>query len=285
METLARKNEEEEERKKEKMSREGDQRRIPFEEQEDLRDVLMKKRGDKEKESGRGRPEKGRRSRSRSIKRERKSKSPRKKSRSKSWRKRSNSRSPVKRSLSRSARKRSRSRRRSLSRSRSRERSKDRSRGGRGRAERKSRSMSSTSTRRRSSSTKRSRSRPSSSRRRSRSRERGPSNIKEESRSPQKKGADRSNSRLRTEYFKKEIVASNSFEGAAALRGGWSRARRGTRVEAVLVAGGEPRFVGSHLFISYLCLVCYLELSGEKAPQPKAVEGAAQGGGAYPVTE
>ena len=174
----------------------------------------------------------------------------------------------MKRSLSRNARKRSRSRRRSLSRSRSRERSKDRSRGGRGRAERKSRSMSSTSTRRRSSSTKRSR-----------------SNIKEESRSPQKKGADRSNSRLRTEYFKNKIVASNSFEGAAALRGGWSRARRGTRVEAVLVAGGEPRFVGSHLFISYLCLVCYLELSGEKAPQPKAVEGAAQGGGAYPVTK
>merc|ERR1712130_292497 len=71
METLAKKNEEEE-RKKEKST--GDHRRIPFEEQEDLRDVLMKKREDKEKESGRSRPEKDKRSRSRSIKRERKSK-------------------------------------------------------------------------------------------------------------------------------------------------------------------------------------------------------------------
>merc|ERR1719430_672204 len=41
METLARKNEEDEERKKEKMS--SDNRRIPFEDQEDLRDILMKR--------------------------------------------------------------------------------------------------------------------------------------------------------------------------------------------------------------------------------------------------
>ena len=95
METLARKNEQEEERKKEKAS--SDNRRIPFEDQEDLRDILMKKRG----ESGRGRSEK-------SIKRERKS------------------RSPKSRSRSRSGRKNSRSCRRSRSRSRSRARSRSR---------------------------------------------------------------------------------------------------------------------------------------------------------------